>query len=142
MNRVFSSEWLKIARPANLIGWMGPVVIFAFMGTMFNFMNAATDAGQFRGPFGIAPGPEQLAAPAGWIIGIYSASSFIGLIALAIFATNIARDYEYWYKTSGYGTRCTGIGRHVYYRVPNGAYVFFSLWRGLYCHCYLDFRST
>ncbi len=94
MNRVFSSEWLKIARPATVLGWMSPVVLFAFMGTMFNFMDAATDAGQFRGPFGIAPGPEQLAAPDGWIIGIHSASSFIGLIALAIFATNIARDYE------------------------------------------------
>jgi ABC-type transport system involved in multi-copper enzyme maturation permease subunit len=94
MNRVFSSEWLKIARKANLLGWMGPVVLFAFMGTMFNFMDASTSAGQFRGPFGIAPGPEQLAAPDGWIIGIYSASSFIGLIALAIFATNLARDYE------------------------------------------------
>jgi ABC-type transport system involved in multi-copper enzyme maturation permease subunit len=94
MNRVFSSEWLKIARKANVLGWMGPVVLFAFMGTMFNFMDASTSAGQFRGPFGIAPGPEQLAAPDGWIIGIYSASSFIGLIALAIFATNLARDYE------------------------------------------------
>lgn len=94
MNRVFSSEWLKIARPSTMLGWMAPVVLFAFMGTMFNFMDAATDAGQFRGPFGIAPGLEQLAATDGWIIGIHSASSFIGLIALAIFATNIARDYE------------------------------------------------
>lgn len=94
MNRVFSSEWLKIARPGAILGWMSPVILFAFMGTMFNFMDAATDAGQFRGPFGIAPGLEQLAAPDGWIIGIHSASSFIGLIALAIFATNIAREYE------------------------------------------------
>ncbi len=94
MNRVFLSEWLKIARPATLLGWMGPVILFALMGTIFNFTDAATGAGQFRGPFGVAPGPEELAAPGGWIIGIYSASSFIGLIALAIFATNIARDYE------------------------------------------------
>jgi ABC-2 type transport system permease protein len=94
VNRVFLSEWLKIARPATVLAWMAPVVLFAFMGTMFNFMDAATAAGEFRGPFGIAPGPEQLAAPDGWIIGIHSASSFIGLIALAIFATNIARDYE------------------------------------------------
>jgi len=94
MNRVFSSEWFKIARLATLLGWMAPVILFAFMGTMFNFVDAATRAGEFRGPFGIAPGLEQLAAPDGWIIGIHSASSFIGLIALAIFATNIARDYE------------------------------------------------
>ena len=94
MNRVFSSEWLKIARPATVLAWMTPVVLFAFMGTMFNFMDAATGAGEFRGPFGIAPSLEQLASPDGWIIGIYSASSFIGLISLAIFATNIARDYE------------------------------------------------
>lgn len=94
MYRVFTSEWLKIARPKTVFGWMSPVLLFAFMGTMFNFMDAATDAGQFRGPFGFAPGPEQLAAPDGWIIGIYSASSFIGLISLAIFATNIARDFE------------------------------------------------
>lgn len=94
MNRVFSSEWLKIARPAIVLAWMSPVVLFAFMGTMFNLMDAATGAGEFRGPFGIAPGLEQLASPDGWIIGIHSASSFIGLIALAIFATNIARDYE------------------------------------------------
>ncbi len=94
MNRVFSSEWIKIARPSTLLGWMGPVVLFAIMGTIFNFTEAATEAGQFRGPFGIAPGPAQLAAPDGWIIGMHSASSFIGLIALAIFATNIAREYE------------------------------------------------
>ena len=94
MYRVFSSEWLKIARPTNVLGWILPVALFAFMGTMFNFMDASTAAGEFRGPFGIAPGPEQLAAPDGWIIGIHSASSFIGLIALAIFATNLARDYE------------------------------------------------
>jgi ABC-type transport system involved in multi-copper enzyme maturation permease subunit len=94
MNRVFLSEWLKIARPATVLAWMAPVMIFSFMGTLFNFMDATTRAGEFRGPFGIAPGPEQLAAPGGWIIGIYSASSFIGLIALVIFAINIARDYE------------------------------------------------
>jgi ABC-type transport system involved in multi-copper enzyme maturation permease subunit len=94
MKRVFLSEWLKIARPVAIFAWMAPVLLFAFQGTLFNFLDAETNAGQFRGPFGIAPGPEQLAAPDGWIIGIYSASSFIGLIALAIFATNIARDYE------------------------------------------------
>lgn len=94
MKRVFLSEWLKIARPATVLAWMAPVVLFAFVGTMFNFMDAATSAGQFRGPFGIAPGPEQLAATDGWIIGIHASSSFIGLIALAIFATNMARDYE------------------------------------------------
>jgi ABC-2 type transport system permease protein len=94
MYRVFSSEWLKIARPTNVLGWIVPVALFAFLGTMFNFMDASRAAGDFRGPFGIAPGPEQLAAPDGWIIGIHSASSFIGLIALAIFATNLARDYE------------------------------------------------
>ena len=48
MNRVFSSEWLKIARPGAILGWMSPVILFALMGTMFNFMDAATDAGQFR----------------------------------------------------------------------------------------------
>ncbi len=94
MGRVFLSEWLKIARPVNLLVWMGPVVLFAFMGTMFNFMDASTNAGQFRGPFGIAPGLEQLAAPDGWILGIYSASSFIGVIALAVFVMYLARDYE------------------------------------------------
>jgi len=94
MKRVFSSEWLKIARPYTVLAWMAPVVLFVFMGTMFNFMDAATGAGEYRGPFGFAPGLEQLAAPDGWIIGIYSASSFIGLISLAIFATNMARDYE------------------------------------------------
>jgi ABC-type transport system involved in multi-copper enzyme maturation permease subunit len=94
MGRVFLSEWLKIARPINLLGWMAPVVLFSFMGTVFNFMDASTNAGQFRGPFGIAPGLEQLAAPDGWIIGIYSASSFIGVIALTIFVTYLARDYE------------------------------------------------
>jgi ABC-type transport system involved in multi-copper enzyme maturation permease subunit len=73
---------------------MGPVVWFALMGTYFNFSDAAEQAGQFRGPFGIAPGLEQLAAPDGWIIGIHSSASFIGLIALALFATNIAREYE------------------------------------------------
>jgi len=94
MKRVFLSEWLKIARPVTVLSWMAPVALFAFVGTMFNFMDAATNAGQFRGPFGIAPGPEQLAATDGWIIGIHSSSSFIGLIAMAIFATNMARDYE------------------------------------------------
>jgi ABC-2 type transport system permease protein len=94
ISRIFTSEWIKLAKPATILGWMLPVVCFSLMGTYFNFSDAAEQAGQFRGPFGIAPGPEQLAAPAGWIIGIYSSASFIGLIALALFATNIAREYE------------------------------------------------
>lgn len=94
MNRIFTSEWIKLGRLGTILGWMGPVVWFALMGTYFNFSDAASQAGQFRGPFGIAPGPEQLAAPGGWIIGLYSSASFIGLVALALFATNIAREYE------------------------------------------------
>ena len=94
MNRIFTSEWIKLGRPGTILGWMGPVVWFALMGTYFNFADAAEQAGQFRGPFGIAPGLEQLAAPDGWVIGIHSSASFIGLIALALFATNIAREYE------------------------------------------------
>jgi ABC-2 type transport system permease protein len=94
MNRIFLSEWIKLARPATILGWMGPVVWFSLMGTYFNFSDAAEQAGQYRGPFGIAPGLEQLAAPDGWIIGIHSSASFIGLIALGLFATNIAREYE------------------------------------------------
>jgi ABC-2 type transport system permease protein len=94
IKRIFASEWIKLGRPGTILGWMGPVAWFALMGTYFNFTDAAEQAGQFRGPFGIAPGPEQLAAPDGWIIGIHSSASFIGLIALALFATNIAREYE------------------------------------------------
>jgi ABC-2 type transport system permease protein len=94
MNRIFMSEWIKLGRPGTILGWIGPVVWFALMGTYFNFSDAAEQAGQYRGPFGIAPGLEQLAAPDGWIIGIHSSASFIGLIALALFATNIAREYE------------------------------------------------
>ena len=94
IKRIFTSEWIKLGRPGTILGWMGPVVWFALMGTYFNFSDAAEQAGQFRGPFGIAPGPEQLAAPDGWVIGIHSSASFIGLIALALFATNIAREYE------------------------------------------------
>lgn len=94
MNRIFAAEWIKLARLSTILGWMGPVAWFALMGTYFNFSDAAEQAGQFRGPFGIAPGLEQLAAPDGWVIGVHSSASFIGLIALAFFATNIAREYE------------------------------------------------
>lgn len=101
MIRAYLSEWIKIRRPAFILGWAGSIVIFTIISTLFVFMAADGGGGEIHRPPGAAIGIEQLAESGGWIVGLEVASTFIGIIALAFFAVAVAREFN------------TGMVRHL-----------------------------
>ena len=91
MLRTYKSELIRFKR-TGLIG-AGIMVAFTALITMLTFVGFEGDGG---GP-GDGPGfasVSDLAAADGWIAGLAGAAPMIGIVALALFAMSIARDYE------------------------------------------------
>jgi ABC-2 type transport system permease protein len=90
MLRTYTSELIRFKK-TGLIG-AGIMVAFTALITMFTFIG-------FEGGDGPGSGPDfagvtDLAAADGWVAGLASAAPMIGIVALALFAISIAKDYE------------------------------------------------
>lgn len=94
MIRAFMSEWVKLGRPFFILAGAGSIVGFTVISTAILFQAAATEAGEKRGPFAGVPRPAELAKADGLVAGLDFGATFIGLVALAIFATNVAQEFE------------------------------------------------
>jgi ABC-2 type transport system permease protein len=87
MWRSFLSEWIKLRRPAMLLGGAGAIVGFAAV-TVALTLNS------------VAEGPaegftlDQIVAANGLARTVASAAQFIGVVALAMFAISIAGEYS------------------------------------------------
>jgi ABC-2 type transport system permease protein len=91
MWRSFGSEWLKLRRPAMLLGGVGTIVGFAVLTVTLTFTTASTTPGD-EGP-GQGLTLAQLAAADGLVRTVGGAAELIGVVALAVFATSIAGEY-------------------------------------------------
>lgn len=87
------SEWTKLGRRNVLWGGVGTILGFAVLLTIVGLTNAGTPDGEVAGPPGGLAGGD-LTAPDGWLAGLEQAASFIGIIALALFAANIAAEFN------------------------------------------------
>lgn len=87
------SELVKLRRPTATIGYVGAAVTISTLMTIVSFINA--DNPNARGP-----GPtrniniDELGEPGGSLAGFQAASSFLGIIGLAMFATAIATEFS------------------------------------------------
>lgn len=86
------SEWTKLGRRNVLWGGIGTIMGFALLLTIVGLTGADNVDGQTAGPPGGFAGGD-LTASDGWLAGLEQAASFIGIIALAIFAANIAAEF-------------------------------------------------
>ncbi|HET6752130.1 MAG TPA: ABC transporter permease, partial [Actinomycetes bacterium] len=92
MFRSFRSEWIKLRRPAMLLGGAGAIVGFAVLTVVLTFTTASTTPVD-QGPGGEGLTLAQLAAADGLARTVASAAQFIGVVGLAVFAISIAGEY-------------------------------------------------
>lgn len=87
------SEWTKLGRRNVLFGGIGTVLGFALLLTIVGLTGADNPEAATAGPPGGFSGGD-LSAADGWLAGLEQAASFIGIIALAIFAANVAAEFN------------------------------------------------
>lgn len=93
MTRSFLSEWIKLRRPGMILGGAGTIVGFAILTVVLSLTTAsATPTDQ--GPGGEGVTLAQLATADGLASILASAATFIGVVALSVFAMSIASEYS------------------------------------------------
>jgi ABC-2 type transport system permease protein len=92
MLRSFLSEWVKLRRRGMLLGG-GIIAGFAVVSTVLTFSTASATPGEAQGPTGGLT-LDQLAAADGLARTLTSGATFIGVVALALFAISVAGEYS------------------------------------------------
>jgi len=91
MLRSFLSEWIRLRRPAMVLGGAGAIIGFAVL-TVALILTTASNTP-------VDQGPNQgltlalIAAADGLALTVASAAQFIGVVVLAVFAISIAGEY-------------------------------------------------
>lgn len=93
MIRSFRSEWITLRRRGFIIGWLGPILLFTFVGTIIG-ITGIDQVGGDRGPFGDVVGIDQYLSPDGLALGLQAASTIVGLVVLSLFAMSLGREYS------------------------------------------------
>jgi ABC-type transport system involved in multi-copper enzyme maturation permease subunit len=92
MLRSFLSEWIKLRRPGMILGGAGTIVGFAILTVVLTLTTASTTPTD-QGPGGGLT-LAQLAASDGLAVILATAATFIGVVALSVFAMSIASEYS------------------------------------------------
>ncbi len=92
MIRAFRSEWLKIRRPAMILGGAGAMIGFAVLAIVLT-LNRLGSVGGGAGGAGGAVVAAQVAASDGFATLMGVSATFIGVIALAVCAVAIGVEY-------------------------------------------------
>lgn len=89
MRRAFDSEWVKLRRPALVVGVL---LTFALLGALTTMLPFATYLSQ-----GTEPGTAGLsmAAPDGWMSGLHESAVLLGVAALVVCASSFAGEYTH-----------------------------------------------
>lgn len=86
------SELVKLKRLNAVLGYGGAAIGFTTLLTIVSITNIGNP--NARGPGSSANTTlEQLAEPSGYSVGFEAANSFLGIIALALFASSIAAEF-------------------------------------------------
>ena len=89
----FRSELVKVLRVTTIAGYGAAAAGFTVMLTIVSILNADNPSG--HGPARTqGVGLEQLAEPGGYLAGFETASSFLGIVALALFASSVAAEFS------------------------------------------------
>jgi ABC-2 type transport system permease protein len=90
MIAAFRSELVKLFRLTTVAGYVMAATGFTVMLTVVTIINADNPSG--HGPANRSIDLAQLSEPAGYLAGFESASGFLGIVALALFASSIAAE--------------------------------------------------
>lgn len=93
MWHVAFSELRKLRRPSLFLGTMGAVAFFS--GLFSSLLFLLIDSPQGNADRGRMVSREILALPSGGVQGFASVGTFLGIIALCVFAAQTAQEYTY-----------------------------------------------
>ena len=92
--RAFRSEWVKLSRRNMLLGFGGAMLGFTLLFTVLVFMSVGgTDTGLDEGGEIFVTG-AMLSLPDGSLFTITQMAIFLGIIVLALFASNLAGEFN------------------------------------------------
>jgi ABC-2 type transport system permease protein len=86
--RAFSSEWVKLSRPATLFGFGGTMIGFTLLFTIMAFESAGGRN------IDLDVTAAMLSLPEGSILVVTDMAVFLGIVALALFASNLAGEFS------------------------------------------------
>lgn len=87
------SELVKLLRPTAIVGYVGAAIAVTALMTVVSIVNA--DDPNARGPGSTESLTlDQLAEPGGYLAGFEGANNFLGIIALALFASSMAAEFS------------------------------------------------
>jgi ABC-2 type transport system permease protein len=93
--RAFRSEWVKLSRRNTLLGFAGAMIGFPLLFTILAFVNVGGGNidldGEGAGSFVTA---AALSQPDGSVFAATNVASFLGVIALSLFASNLAGEFS------------------------------------------------
>lgn len=89
----FRSEWVKLSRPALLLGVTASMVAAVLLAT-FGILRVASIQRERTGGGGGRFLAAAITAPEGWLVGVNGATSLIGIVTLVLFASNIGGEYK------------------------------------------------
>lgn len=88
----FRSEWVKLSRPALLLGVTSSMLAAVLLATFGIFRIASVQ--RDRAPGGGRVLASAVTSAEGWLMGVNGATSLIGIVALVLFASNIGGEYR------------------------------------------------
>ncbi|MFA9429479.1 ABC transporter permease [Egicoccus sp. AB-alg2] len=93
--RAFRSEWVKLSRRSTLLGFGGAMIGFSLLFTILAFVNVGggnidLDSGGAESFVTTA----ALSRPGGSVFAATNVASFLGVIALSLFASNVAGEFS------------------------------------------------
>lgn len=90
--KAFKSEWVKLNQASKWLGFTGSMIGWSLLATILMFASASgADVGLEEGDFISA---AALSQPDGSVFAISQMGTFLGVIALALFASNFAAEFS------------------------------------------------
>jgi ABC-2 type transport system permease protein len=93
--RAFRSEWVKLSRRSTLVGFGGAMVGFALLFTILAFESAGGRSIDLDGSGSeTSVDTAMLSMPEGSVFVVTDMAAFFGIVALALFAANLAGEFN------------------------------------------------
>ena len=93
--RAFTSEWVKLSRRTTLVGFGGTMVGFALLFTILAVEGAGGRSIDLDGSGSeTSVTAAMLSSPEGSVLVVTDMAAFLGIVALALFASNLAGEFH------------------------------------------------
>ena len=93
--RAFTSEWVKLSRRTTLVGFGGTMIAFTLLFTILAFEGAGGRSIDLDGSGSETSATSaMLSMPEGSVFVVTDMAAFFGIVALALFASNLAGEFH------------------------------------------------